>query len=55
MSMQELIEPELLKRYIAYARARVRPRLTDAAAADLIAKYIMMRRDGRARKVGDAL
>jgi len=47
----EPIPHDLLRDYIAYARARVQPQLTDAAASKLVSVYQDMRRDGRERKV----
>lgn len=41
----------LLKDYIAYARTRINPHLTDAAAVRLAAAYQDLRRDGRERRV----
>jgi len=48
------VEPlpiETLRDYIAFARARVRPTLDDAAAGKLASVYMEMRRDGKSRKV----
>ncbi|MEW5317187.1 MAG: hypothetical protein WDW38_008512 [Sanguina aurantia] len=42
---------ELLKEYIAFARARCHPTITDAAAHVLITSYQDMRRSGREKKV----
>ncbi|GIL91733.1 hypothetical protein Vretimale_14863 [Volvox reticuliferus] len=47
----ELISPDLLKKYIAYARAKCQPKLTDEAAEELVNRYQTLRRDGRERKV----
>ncbi|KAG2484937.1 hypothetical protein HYH03_016323 [Edaphochlamys debaryana] len=44
------VPPGLLKKYIAYARARCAPKLTDEAAEELISRYQTLRRDGRERK-----
>ena len=41
----------MLKKYIAYSRARCSPKLTDEAAEELVSRYQIMRRDGRERKV----
>ncbi|KXZ43177.1 hypothetical protein GPECTOR_99g812 [Gonium pectorale] len=45
------VPPDLLKKYVAYARARCTPRLTDEAAEELVSRYQTLRRDGRDRKV----
>ena len=42
---------EKLKDYIAYARTRCHPKLTDEAADDLISSYLAMRNAGSSRKV----
>jgi len=42
---------DVLRDYIAFARARVRPRMNDAAAGKLASVYMDMRRDGKSRKV----
>ncbi|GIL62005.1 hypothetical protein Vafri_16331 [Volvox africanus] len=47
----ELVSPDLLKKYIAYARAKCHPKLTDEAAEELVNRYQTLRRDGRERKV----
>ena len=39
-----------LKDYIAYARTRCQPEISDAAAEDLVAGYLQMRRNGVSRK-----
>ncbi len=41
----------LLREYIAYARAKCTPELTDEAAAALVEGYIAMRKQGISRKV----
>ncbi len=46
-----LLSADVLKRYIAYSRARCSPKLTDEAAEELVRRYQIMRRDGRERKV----
>ena len=38
--------PELLKKYIAYARRSIRPRLTEGALAELEDYYVQVRRQG---------
>ncbi|GFH06666.1 DNA helicase, partial [Haematococcus lacustris] len=51
----EPVSQELLRDYIAYARARITPRLSDDAATELITAYQNLRRDGvnaRARAAG---
>ena len=40
-----------LKDFIAFARARCHPQLTDAAANDLVDNYLQLRRAGSSRKV----
>ncbi|KAF5843598.1 minichromosome maintenance protein 4 [Dunaliella salina] len=48
------VEPlpiETLRDYIAFARARVRPTLDEAAAAKLASVYMEMRREGMSRKM----
>ncbi|GFH24102.1 DNA helicase, partial [Haematococcus lacustris] len=47
----EPVSQELLRDYIAYARARITPRLSDDAATELITAYQNLRRDGRERRV----
>ncbi|KAG2450350.1 hypothetical protein HYH02_004855 [Chlamydomonas schloesseri] len=47
----DLISPDLLKKYVAYARARCQPKLSDEAAEELVTRYQTLRRDGRERKV----
>ncbi|GLC33284.1 hypothetical protein PLESTB_000350900 [Pleodorina starrii] len=47
----EPVSPDLLKKYIAYARAKCLPKLTDEAAEELVNRYQTLRRDGRERKV----
>ncbi|GFR47266.1 hypothetical protein Agub_g8953 [Astrephomene gubernaculifera] len=46
-----LVPPDLLKKYVAYARAKCHPKLTDEAAEELVNRYQTLRRDGRERKV----
>ncbi|KAG2441090.1 hypothetical protein HXX76_003942 [Chlamydomonas incerta] len=47
----DLIAPDLLKKYVAYARARCQPKLSNEAAEELVTRYQTLRRDGRERKV----
>ena len=42
---------EKLKDFIAFARARCHPQLSDAAAEDLVNNYLQLRRAGSSRKV----
>ena len=49
--VQGVIPMAQLREYIAYARAKCKPELTDAAAAALIEGYIQMRSQGVSRKV----
>lgn len=44
-----------LKDFIAFARARCHPQLTDAAANDLVDNYLQLRRAGSSRKVSATL
>ncbi|KAF0683439.1 Aste57867_24564 [Aphanomyces stellatus] len=46
----EVISMSLLSEYIAYAKAHVHPQLTEAAATDLVAGYLGLRRMGNNRK-----
>ncbi|RHY66747.1 hypothetical protein DYB38_008644 [Aphanomyces astaci] len=46
----EVIPMSVLSEYIAYAKKHVHPKLTEAAAADLIAGYLDLRRMGNSRK-----
>jgi DNA replicative helicase MCM subunit Mcm2 (Cdc46/Mcm family) len=48
---QGAISQEMLREYIAYARARIHPVITDAASAQLIAHYQRLRQMGRDRDV----
>eukprot|EP00884_Botryococcus_braunii_P014652 jgi/Botrbrau1/23188/Bobra.0041s0036.1 len=50
-SSQALIPMEKLRTYIAYARARCNPILSDDAAQELIEGYLNLRRMGSSRKV----
>jgi hypothetical protein len=50
-SMQSVIPMEKLKDFIAFARARCHPQITDAAAEDLVNNYLQLRRAGSSRKV----
>lgn len=52
---QEPLDTDTLRDYIAYARARVKPRMNDAAAGKLASVYMEMRRDGKSRKVSVSL
>jgi len=47
------IDMATMKRYIAYARTRVAPRITEAAAEFLQAKYVEVRQEAKSRE-GDA-
>lgn len=40
-----------LRDFIAFARARCHPQMTDAAANDLVDNYLQLRRAGSSRKV----
>ena len=40
-----------LREFIAFARARITPRFTDAAAAALVNRYKQLRRQGRTAQV----
>ena len=42
-------EEAFFKRYLEYARARVSPRLSEAAAASLVSQYVELREQARAR------
>lgn len=46
-ALADVIEPELLKRYIAYARSAVQPRLNEGAARMLRDEYVRIRKDVR--------
>ncbi len=48
---QELISQQQLKEYIAYARARITPKISSQAADELARVYASMRADGRQKKV----
>jgi len=50
-ALQSVIPMEKLKDFIAFARARCHPQLTDAAAEDLVNNYLQLRRAGSSRKV----
>ena len=50
--MQALIPADKLRDYIAYARARCHPELTEPAAAKLVDSYLSLRGVGTSRKVG---
>ena len=47
MKMQEVIDPELLRKYIAYARKNIRPRLTRPAAERIKKFYLDLRKMGK--------
>eukprot|EP00891_Asterochloris_glomerata_P005527 jgi/Astpho2/5527/fgenesh1_pm.00079_%23_8_t len=47
---QAVIPMEQLKDYIAYARMRCQPEITESAAEDLVAGYLQMRRNGVSKK-----
>lgn len=49
--MQSVVPMEKLKDFIAFARARCHPQLTEAAATELIDNYLQLRRAGSSRKV----
>ena len=49
--MQALIPADKLRDYIAYARARCHPELTEPAAAKLVDSYLALRAAGTSRKV----
>ncbi|ETV96261.1 hypothetical protein H310_10440 [Aphanomyces invadans] len=46
----EVIKMSVLSEYIAYAKKHIHPKLTEAAAADLVAGYLGLRRMGNNRK-----
>ncbi|KAH9123289.1 hypothetical protein AeMF1_005676 [Aphanomyces euteiches] len=46
----EVLSMSLLSEYIAYAKKHIHPKLTEAAAADLVAGYLELRRMGSNRK-----
>ena len=48
---QALIPADKLRDYIAYARARCHPELTEPAAAKLVDSYLTLRAAGSSRKV----
>lgn len=50
MSLQAPVPLDLLKDYIAYARKRCNPELTEAAATRLVQSYKDMRAAGTSRK-----
>ena len=52
-ALADVIEPELLKRYIAYARSAVQPRLNEGAARMLRDEYVRIRKDEKHRKAKD--
>merc|ERR1712048_1548078 len=46
-----LVEPELFRRYVSFARRYVFPRLSDQAADDLVKGYTDLRNQGSTREV----
>ena len=49
----DILDAEVLKDYIAYARAFIKPRLTEAAGQELIQAYVEMRKGGGNRHNGN--
>jgi len=47
-----MIEKDLLKEYIAFARTCVHPKLNEEAQEELVQAYGTLRQNGRDRKVG---
>lgn len=43
---EHIIDPETLREYIAFARATIKPKLTDAASQELVDAYVQMRKMG---------
>ena len=54
LTMQALIPADKLRDYIAYARARCHPELTEPAAAKLVDSYLNLRGVGTSRKASPA-
>ena len=50
LGMQALIPADKLRDYIAYARARCHPELSEPAAAKLVDSYLSLRGVGTSRK-----
>ena len=55
VGMQALIPADKLRDYIAYARARCHPELTEPAAAKLVDSYLSLRGVGTSRKASPCL
>ena len=54
LTTQALIPADKLRDYIAYARARCHPELTEPAAAKLVDSYLNLRGVGTSRKASPA-